>query len=559
MTVTSRKPPTQTETGHPADLEPGLLVECDSCQTNITHSVHIRCAAEECKINNIDMCPTCFCKGKEVGKHKAWHPYRVIERHSYPIFTEEWGADEELLLIDGLLASGMGSWADAAEHVGTRTKYEAEKHYNEVYVNSPDWPRPKMDCEFKISVDEFQQRRKKRLEDMNKAPTELPPVATKPLVSAPTNHEVAGFMPGRLEFEHEVDNDAEESIKDMEFGIVMDFGGAEQPGDENDPDPLSSVKKADEDAEGEDDTDEKPQTNGKVKKETEDGDDPIPIPQLETPSSQLLKLSLLDIYNSRVEKRLETKAFVFDRGLLEFKKLQAIDRKRSKEERDFINKHKPFAKLQTAEDFDTFIDGLLYEMALRKRIQELQEYRRMGITSLAEADKYEKEKTARLNFRAMPGRDSNGDAPSRVGRKSGPLTFATSSSLHLLTPEEQTLCSNIRVLPKPYLAIKHNLITESVKREGKMRRKDAKDLFKIDQGKIFKIYDFLNEAGLLFKPKNAALPNGTGMEGVVPTGPAASISQSRNTPSPQKPSHELQFGGAATTNGVVPLAVPSFS
>lgn len=48
----------------------------------------------------------------------------------------------ELLLIDGLLANGMGSWADAAEHVGTRSREEAERHYNEVYVTSPDWPMP---------------------------------------------------------------------------------------------------------------------------------------------------------------------------------------------------------------------------------------------------------------------------------------------------------------------------------------------------------------------------------------------------------------------------------
>lgn len=53
-------------------------MECDSCNANITHSVHIRCAAEECRLTNIDLCPVCFCKGKEVGKHKANHPYRVI-------------------------------------------------------------------------------------------------------------------------------------------------------------------------------------------------------------------------------------------------------------------------------------------------------------------------------------------------------------------------------------------------------------------------------------------------------------------------------------------------
>lgn len=48
----------------------------------------------------------------------------------------------ELLLIDGLLASGMGSWADAAEHVGSRSKEEVEAHYQAIYVASDEWPMP---------------------------------------------------------------------------------------------------------------------------------------------------------------------------------------------------------------------------------------------------------------------------------------------------------------------------------------------------------------------------------------------------------------------------------
>lgn len=56
------------------------------------------------------------------------------EQHSYPIFTESWGADEELLLIEGLTLYGLGNWQDAAEHVGTRTREECEQHYLEVWI-----------------------------------------------------------------------------------------------------------------------------------------------------------------------------------------------------------------------------------------------------------------------------------------------------------------------------------------------------------------------------------------------------------------------------------------
>lgn len=84
--------------------------------------------------------------------------WSIQEMHSYPILTEEWGADEcvfvlpiqsgtnhksrELLLVEGLSIQGMGNWEAVAEHIGTRTKEEVEKHYNEVYVNSKSWPLP---------------------------------------------------------------------------------------------------------------------------------------------------------------------------------------------------------------------------------------------------------------------------------------------------------------------------------------------------------------------------------------------------------------------------------
>lgn len=38
-------------------------------------------------------------------------------------------------------------------------------------------------------------------------------------------------MPGRLDFEHELHDEAENAVKDMEFGLVLKFGGEEQPGD----------------------------------------------------------------------------------------------------------------------------------------------------------------------------------------------------------------------------------------------------------------------------------------------------------------------------------------
>ena len=76
--------------------------------------------------------------------------------------------------------------------------------------------------------------------------TSAPPPHKVAPVSAPAVHEVAGFLPGRLEFEHELDNEAEDVVKDLEFGICLEWGGDQIPEDENDADVKARAKWAEE-------------------------------------------------------------------------------------------------------------------------------------------------------------------------------------------------------------------------------------------------------------------------------------------------------------------------
>jgi transcriptional adapter 2-alpha len=78
-----------------------------------------------------------------------------------------------------------------------------------------------------------------------------------------------------------------------------------------------------------------------------------------------------------------------------------------------------------------------------------------------------------------------------------PLNLANSPSHHLLTPAEQTLCSQLRILPKPYLVVKETLVREYARRGGKLRRREARDLVKIDVNKTSRVWDFLVQAGYL--------------------------------------------------------------
>ncbi|TDL26026.1 hypothetical protein BD410DRAFT_825937 [Rickenella mellea] len=533
--------------------EPGLQIQCDSCDCDLTHSIRIKCADPVCENGDgIDICPTCFCAGKEFKQHKQDHNYRVVELHSYPIFVDDWGADEELLLIEGITLQGLGNWQAVSEHVGTRTKEEVEEHYNAVYINSPHWPLP--------------ERKRRRISSMSTAAT-VPKAAP---TSAPGVHEIATFLPGRLEFEHEVDNEAEDLVKDLEFGICLDYGGDQIAIDDNDNDVVARAKLDEERGKGKDWKDKEPHVNGTrmpgglvngyhipngdtiVKRETQattdpqdnseagaDSEEPTLPPPIETSDSLNFKLTLLEMYAQRVEKRVEVKTIIFDRGLLEYKKMQAQEKKRPKEEKDIAHRLRPLAKLQTADDYEKFVEGIIYESALRKRIQELQHYRRMGLTTAAEIEKYEADVVKRAQVRAsiaqgypiekLPlirvasSRGSMGPDPRRSSvtsmveteagdnlprtqansffrRQPAPLNLANSPSLHLLTPAEQTLCSTLRILPKPYLVMKETLVREYARRGGKLRRREARDLIKIDVNKTSKVWDFLVQAGFLKAP-----------------------------------------------------------
>jgi len=49
--------------------------------------------------------------------------------------VEDWSAEEELLLMEGLERKGFGNWQDIAEMIGPeKTKEEIEKHYDDVYL-----------------------------------------------------------------------------------------------------------------------------------------------------------------------------------------------------------------------------------------------------------------------------------------------------------------------------------------------------------------------------------------------------------------------------------------
>ncbi|WFD32080.1 Transcriptional adapter ada2 [Malassezia sp. CBS 17886] len=618
MTVSHRKPrptqPNQDRTGEygrrtvlMAAAEPGLRYHCDVCGADITLTVRIRCAGG---CEDFDLCGTCFCTGAEVGTHKAWHDYRVIEQHAEPIYCPDWGADEELLLIDGCQVYGLGNWADIANHIGNRTKEDVERHFIEVYVegrngmpsgderaraavaacrreqppsDAPPVARgeerlpvvgPDADFVCGTLADEFQKQRRERIEALCAAQAAFVPPKpnAKPLTSAPATHsELMGFMPGRLEFEHEYEQDAEHLVSDMEFGRVYAFGGDAIPrgneqGERNTvggpvvsargaPKSETDTKAAVNDAaENEDDTFsdalasptqthdvtmadsstggvQKPSDGANTSSREATGDAASTKPHAEDastegaeegapdwdedPSDLDLKLTVLQMYDEQLDRRWRKKYFLFDRNLVDYRRNTAAERRRPKEERDLLARIRHFASMQTAEDFEALYQNLCYEEALKRVVRQLQHYRRMGISTFAEAARFDKEAAERATRQleaadasyagvpgahATPGRGRNRDrSTSEMDDRNGdaPFSYAEAPSLHLLTAPEQQLASTLHILPQAFLMLKAQFLADVYAGDKAFTLERMQRLCHISPKKLAWLYDFFVQQGYL--------------------------------------------------------------
>ncbi|CAN3358837.1 transcriptional adapter 2 [Diutina catenulata] len=405
------------------------MFHCNSCSGDITTRVRLRCAV----CADYDNCVPCFSTGQATGDHKPWHDYYVIEQNTYPIFDREWGADEELMVISGCETLGLGNWQDIADHIGDRTKEEVADHYLKIYLDSATYPVPEVTKDFSdVSPAQFLDERKHRLEARKNAPLAL---KTKTVASVPLCHEIQGYMPGRLEFDHEAENDAEVPIKDLIF------------------DPEDSANETD------------------------------------------LKLTILDIYNSRLTTRAERKRTMLLNHLLDYRKNISIDKRKSKEGKELLKRINAYVRVMTPDDFSDFSENLLTELRCRMRIHQLQQWRLHGITSVDDGNKLERDRAVK----GGPLRVTNGSSRNKYaspGPKSRTsLDISKAADYELLSAEEQNLCGVLRILPKPYLALKQQLLKEALRNNGTLKKKDARLALKIDVNKASKLYEFFVQMG----------------------------------------------------------------
>ena len=115
--------------------EPGCgSYTCNYCGREIAN-LRIKCAV----CSDFDLCVECFSVGVELSDHKNTHSYSILDSMEFPLFNTgfsfilffsfhffsipfrssdpsllslEWAAAEELLLLEGMDAYGIGNWVE---------------------------------------------------------------------------------------------------------------------------------------------------------------------------------------------------------------------------------------------------------------------------------------------------------------------------------------------------------------------------------------------------------------------------------------------------------------
>uniref|UniRef100_A0A8C4IFF7 Transcriptional adapter n=1 Tax=Dicentrarchus labrax TaxID=13489 RepID=A0A8C4IFF7_DICLA len=268
-------------------------------------------------------------------------------------------------------------------------------------------------------------------------PTDDPP---RPTFDSVLSRDMAGYMPARADFMEEFDNYAEWDLKDIDFV-----------------DDDSDILRA-------------------------------------------LKLSVVDIYHSRLKERQRRKKVIRDHGLINLRKFQMLERCYPKEVQELYDVMRRFARYLS-----------------EREIRRLQEYRKAGIKSFCSAKVYERVKRMREDERRkrtmlcdvlqyiQDGRACqqwlSKQAAIRAGevvRSAPPLNLTGLPGTEKLNEREKELCQVVRLVPGAYLEYKQALLNEC-RRQGGLRLAQARALIKIDVNKTRKIYDFLIKEGYITK------------------------------------------------------------
>jgi len=434
--------------------------KCVSCGEDIYSNSLLRVVCVEC-VPAIDLCLECFSSRAELGQHKAYHGYRLLDNGDFSPLGNDWTAKELVQLLDGLEQFGHGNWNDVSRYVETKGPTDCRDAVNNMFVNGP------------IGSSTYKESERGNATDHTSPPVLTPSTST----SSPTNlslHEliVLGFMPARDDFEVECENEAEILVS----GIQAASGG-------------NRVESDDE--------------------------------ELETG----LKLAQVDMYKNKLKERERRKQVAKDFGLVEtfFKenplnpstgKISAPKPKKKDPKSEVFEKLKVVSSFQGVDEYKKMVASVSKEKDIKSRIKELLRYRKNGISTLSEAESYESQRLKRNKRKAerkkalesglpISATDSNASvgydqSPIKEEAKKADLDKLSSivglPGYELLSINEKRLCTSLRLHPNLYLSYKTCLLRDHLQKKKGQSPKPVhpSGLDKLHRRKIF---NFLLHSG----------------------------------------------------------------
>ncbi|XP_034190829.1 transcriptional adapter 2A isoform X1 [Osmia lignaria lignaria] len=426
---------------------------CRVCTSALTEP-YIRCAV----CNNMELCPSCFSNGSEIGNHRNDHDYIII-KNEFPLIDESgWTAKQELEFLDVLQECGFGNWVDMAKRMQGKSADECKNHYLQHYIDNQTLPGlPKIE-ETRASLFGCEPvPYLYKLQDLEEPPRFAPNTLNCKLL--------AGYNPARSDFEVNFDNHAELLISDLNYD---EFDAAD--------------------------------SNYELGKE--------------------LQIAIVQAYNNRLKERMRRRKIIRDHGLIAFRRtISWLQRYECTITRTLAERLLIFMQLFGGIEFDYFMEGLHRAGELKNYLNKLFDFRSNGLRHFHSVPMFqklnklrqenEKERKQYLSNpeyswkTILPGCNINFNStiPSSISQRktAPPLVIKGLPGYEKLSPAEKELCSATRIVPANYLDFKQILIAEN-KKSGCLRLAQARVLLKIDVNKTRKIYDFLTEKGYINKP-----------------------------------------------------------
>ena len=304
-----------------------IKLQCKFCSKEITNNVKFYC--EEC---DLFFCIDCFL----LSKHSKEHPYHIIDALNFPLFIQNWTANDELKLLSFIAKCGLNNWEEISKLIENKGQVECESYYYSFYYKNkntlfPDENDIILDANKNIkneqlnlnqkiyeemiskissnSKGQISQNEKEEIFNKNNSRS----ILGKNRCVGESVSEVLGARIKRKEFDNEFMNDIEVEMRNLEFN----------------------------------DNDKKNEKELNIKEE------------------------VLKDYNLILKEREKRKKFILEKNFLDMNRQNRIESRLNKEEYNLLLFMKPFQRFFENSEFYDLFGNIIIEQQLKLMLKNL--------------------------------------------------------------------------------------------------------------------------------------------------------------------------------------------